>query len=295
MTTWTVPILALRAAGSCAVMNCASTESDKVTSQAACSLQNIKINWYRRAIRRKTSAGSTDPEIQKTPEIGSKSKLDKNDLSPLPFFRSQMSQFIARSSSSEDSLDPDTETYIKLDAVMSVCDTESGPAIELRTVSKAYAEMLVKYELTDVSKNMDMITNLPVNDQTSESFPILERIIPLSMVENAALGGKWDWANVLSENGDLHCGVKVFGSANDFQLIGHGQQILQFDLQKGSVLDRTEAVAHINALIEWNQKRTKFYQSSYASQVGMKQIGDHDEFQDSGCASCLFLLSSPGY
>ena len=213
MTTWSVPILALRAAGSCAVMKCASTESDRSTSQAACSLQNIRINWYRRAIRRKTSAGSTDP-IQKNPETGSKSKseLDNNDLSPLFFFRSQMSQFIARSSSSEDSMDPDTETYIKLDAVMSVCDTEFGPAIELRTVSQAYTEMLVKYELTDVSKNMDMITNLPVNDHTSpESFPILERIIPLSMVENAALGGKWDWANILSGNGDLHCGVKVFG------------------------------------------------------------------------------------
>jgi len=214
MSAWSVPILGLRAAGSCAVMNCASTESDKFTSQAACSLQNIRINWYRRAIRRrKASAGSIDPaQMQKTPEIGSKSELDNNDLFSKPFNRNQISIFTARSSSEEDtSMDPDTETYIKLDAVMSVCDTESGPAIELRTMPKAYAEVLVKYELTDVSKNMDIrITDLPVNDHTSESFPILERIIPLSIIENAALGGKWDWANVLSGSGDLHCGVKVF-------------------------------------------------------------------------------------
>ena len=197
----------------------ASTGSDNFTSPAACGLQNIKINWYRRAIRRKTPAGSTDPaQILKTPEIGSKSKseLDNNDVSPLPFFKSPTSQLIASScsSSEQDSVDQDTETYIKLDAVLSVCDTESGLALELRTVSKAYEEILVKYELIDVSKNMDtMITNLtPGNDNTSESFPILERIIPLSMIHTAALGGKWDYANVLSGSGDLYCGIKVFGS-----------------------------------------------------------------------------------
>jgi len=188
-------------------------------SPAACSLQNIKINWYRRAIRRKTSAGSTgtpDPPAQRilqTPEIGSKSKLDNNDLSPLlPFFKQQLSQFIASSLSEEDSMDPDAETYIKLDAVLSVCDTESGPAIELRTVSKAYAEILVNYELRDVSTNLDVITNLPGNDNSLASFPILERIIPLSMIDSAALGRKWDLANVFSAgSGDPDCDVKVFG------------------------------------------------------------------------------------
>ena len=89
----------------------------------------------------------------------------------------------------------------------------------------------------------------------------------------------------------------ILVAANEFQLIGHGQQILQFDLQKGSALDRSKAVAYINALVDWNQKRSM----SYTSQVGDKQIegheqiGDHeqigedDEFQDSGCASCFFL------
>lgn len=156
----------------------------------------------------------------------------------------------------------DTITYAKFDAILNVCDTDSGPAIELRTTSKNFSKELEEhYSLADMDEKMDTILNLSAGD-SSKCF--LERIIPLDMIGHAAHGGKWELDNILQVgSGDFHCGIKVYSPASDFQLIGHGKKVLLFDLMAdGSPLDRDEVISYINALSKWNTSRL-----AYSSQV----------------------------
>jgi hypothetical protein len=105
-----------------------------------------------------------------------------------------------------------TSTYAKFDAVLNVCDTDSGPALEVRTTSKKFSKQMEDFELVDIDKKLDTILNLSGEDSnTNECF--LERIIPLDMVGHAARGGKWELENMLQVgSGDFSCGIKVYSS-----------------------------------------------------------------------------------
>ena len=198
-----LPILRLRVSGYCSAMTCGAADEGKV-SAAACSLQNLPISWYRR-VKPKPTAST---KVVAPTETDSNENLKESDSFPLQVLKRQRS-FFQKKSSSEDSVDSDDETYIKLDAVLSVCDTDLGPAIELRTTSKALARVLDRYDLTDVSKKMDTVLHLSGHEI---SFPILERIIPLSMIDCAALGGTWELDNILNVGGSVDCGIKVYSS-----------------------------------------------------------------------------------
>lgn len=194
-----LPILRLKVAGYCSPLTSCSPGNDAAMAHAACALQSLPVYWYRRV----KPTNATRANVSNT-------KLeDESLLSPLPLLKRKMSCFgrSISSLSSESNSVPDDEIYVKFDAVLSVCDTDSGPAIELRTISKTFAGMLEKYELADINEKMDEITHLPAS---LNSFPILERIIPLSMIECAALGGKWDLENFLNVGGTVDCGIKVY-------------------------------------------------------------------------------------
>lgn len=182
-----LPILRLKVAGYCSPLISCNLNNDAATAKAACNLQCLKIDWYRKV--KPNDASSTN---------SSNNTSRKDDLSP-PLLKRQTSYFR--------STDLDSEIYVKLEAVLSVCDTNSGPAIELRTTSKDFVGILEKHDLADINKKMDVITNLSGSEN---SFPILERIIPLSMIECAALGGKWDLNNILNVGGSFDCDVKVY-------------------------------------------------------------------------------------
>lgn len=194
-----LPILRLKVAGYCSPLTSCSPGNDAAMAHAACALQSLPVYWYRRVKpNNATSANVSNTKLE-----------DESLLSPLPLLKRKMSCFgrSISSLSSESNSVPDDEIYVKFDAVLSVCDTDSGPAIELRTISKTFAGMLEKYELADINEKMDEITHLPAS---LNSFPILERIIPLSMIECAALGGKWDLEKFLNVGGTVDCGIKVY-------------------------------------------------------------------------------------
>jgi hypothetical protein len=196
-----LPILRLRVSGSCSAMTCGAAGEGKV-STAACLLQNLPISWYRRVKPKPTAS----IKIVASTETDSNENLKESDSSQMQVSKCQRS-FFQKKSSPKDGVDSDDEKYIKFDAVLSVCDTDLGPAIELRTTSKALAGTLERYDFTDVFKKMDTVLHLSGNEI---SFPILERIIPLSMIDCAALGGTWELDNILNLGGSVDCGIKVY-------------------------------------------------------------------------------------
>lgn len=126
-----------------------------------------------------------------------------------------------------------SEIYTRFEANLSLCDTESGPAIELRTTcnSKAVQQILKTHDLSDIDRNLDDIMYLyDANEEStskkgignenanaisdvdvSEQDTVIERIIPLEIIDNAAQGGTWDWSNMLNVNsGNFDCGIKVY-------------------------------------------------------------------------------------
>jgi len=162
----------------------------------------------------------------------------------------------------EEEQEEETSTYAKFDAVLNVCDTDSGPAIELRTTSKKFSKHLDNFELVDFDEKLDTMVNLSGDgsssgSRTNECF--LERIIPLDMIGHAARGGKWELENMLQVgSGDFSCGIKVYSRANEYQLIGNGKKVLLFDLSPFSPVDRDEAIRYINALVKWNTSRLAY-------------------------------------
>lgn len=184
------------------------------------------------------------------------------------------------------------ERYARFDAVLSICDTETGPSIEIRTTSDAVQSLslLETHDLVDFDEKMDLISNLHVGDRLDDRHRVnddddikystpkkdtpsagkyknafIERVIPLERVDFAAPGGAFDWENVFHVgSGRLDCGVKVYSSAADYQLIGSGKKVLLFDIADHSPLSRDEVVSHLNALVEWNRAR-----KAYKDQTGI--------------------------
>lgn len=164
-------------------------------------------------------------------------------------------------------------TYAKFDAVLNVCDTDSGPAIEVRTTSfKKFSKQMEHFELADFDEKLDSILNLSGGEDSittnTQHECFLERIIPLGTVGHAARGGKWELENMFQVgSGNFSCGIKVYSTANDFQLIGHGKKILLFDLAEESPIDRDDTITYINSLVKWNSSRVA-YKSTVEDESG---------------------------
>lgn len=88
---------------------------------------------------------------------------------------------------------------------------------------------------------------------------IIERTVPLSKIDHAAPGGKWDIMNMVNvASGTLNCGVKVYGIATESQVFRSGKKILLFDVSETSSVSTKEVISHINALVAWNKANQEY-------------------------------------
>jgi hypothetical protein len=230
-----LPVLRLRVEGYCSPVKCAISEEERIFGQAACQLQSIPIIWYRKVRPRGSNAntdGSKDPEVAQGEVNQSptpKKEEQEADFS-IPLFLKRQVTFLQSKTSPEanqktnESTDGGSETYVRLDGVLNLCDTESGPAIELRSNSKEVEHILKSHDLADYDEKIDVISDSfhsqeddaktpgPENDDNKIDV-ILERIIPLEMINIVEKGGTWDLGNILNVgSGRLDCGIKVYRS-----------------------------------------------------------------------------------
>jgi hypothetical protein len=249
-----LPVLRLRVAGFwSSVTSCASSEEEKLYGQAACELQSIPIVWYRKVkpkvntkcssavdvVNSKSSAGTVEAPESRSPHQDTQ---DSNDSS-IPFFLKRQMTFLRNSTTATGTADGksdsntsginsngssdagSSETYARFDGVLSLCDTESGPAIELRSTSKDVQQILETHDFSDFDQKLDAIvsnlfqgkaTGYAEDDVGADAgkegaFAAIERIIPLDIIDYAAQGGAWDWSNMLNVgSGQLDCGIKVY-------------------------------------------------------------------------------------
>ncbi len=203
-----LPILRLRLAGrcgslaeglSCGTACLSGTEEERANQHAACTLQSVPIIWHRKVkvkVQQKQEqntdqmkASSSQCELKKEAE-------NENPKSP---------QSVIPTSEKEE--DTSTHFYTSIDAVMSVCDSESGPALEIKAnENQMYLHnFMQKYDIVDENADFDVISSF--NNQY-----FFERIIPLSMIDHAAPGKYYDFENILhTSRGICDCAVKVYG------------------------------------------------------------------------------------
>ena len=232
----TLPVLRLRVSGYCSPIACANTDEEMQYGQAACALQSVPIVWYRKVMPKlnvniNTKKGSTISETksdaQPFPHKDEKELVDKS----IPLFLKRQMTFLQNISTtspkisnsnkktmetSPNDTNERSETYARFEGVLSLCDTESGPALELRSVSKATEQILETHHLSDFDDELDILS---MALQRKEEKPVdenrmvaaMERIIPLDIIDYAARGGTWDWANMINVGrGTLDCGIKVY-------------------------------------------------------------------------------------
>lgn len=290
-----LPVLRLRVEGYCSPVKCAISEEERIFGQAACQLQSIPIIWYRKVRPRGSNANADgDANSSKDPGVAqgelnqspTRQKEEQDTDFSIPLFLKRQVTFLQSKTSPEanqkpnESTDGGSETYVRLDGVLNLCDTESGPAIELRSNSKEVEQILKSHDLADYYEKIDVMsdsfhgqeddvkTSGPDNDDNKIDV-ILERIIPLEMINIVEKGGTWDLGNILNVgSGRLDCGIKVYRKAENYQLIGNGKKILLFDIADESKMTRDDAILYLNSLVEWNRSRLE-----YLSKVNDAEIG----------------------
>lgn len=201
-----LPILRLRLAGRCGSLaeglSCGTTcfsgtEEERANQHAACTLQSVPIKWHR-----KVKVKMQQKREQNTQIIGSSPQRElKKDEGGNENPKSPQSIIIPI----EKDEDTSTHFYTSIEAVMSVCDSESGPALEIKANGHQLYEFMQKYDIVDENADLDVISSF--NNQY-----FFERIIPLSMIDHAAPGKYYDFENILhSSRGVCDCAVKVYG------------------------------------------------------------------------------------
>ena len=232
---------------------CTTTDEENVFAQAADEIQSVPIVWHRKIQPKKItqcSSSSSSGEASsscsssscnsysigtKNVEVEQNYNEHSNRTSITGSPRSVVTALSAGSSSSQDKYSTE---YMRFDAVMSLCDTESGPALEIRTATSASRKILRTLEtsdLADFDESMDVVSILKSSKSKSKSKPqsknananankrhvkfeededaVIERIIPLDVIECAAPGGAgvFDWENIFNVgSGNLDCSVKVY-------------------------------------------------------------------------------------
>lgn len=204
------------------------SDEEKTLQDAACSLQAVPILWYRKVReKKKKNDDSSSPSITRKKDIvnpvsptSTIQNEDDSDLFRLQF-RSGPNMFSCpmfnddksdTGETGEDDTD-DVQYYAGIEAVMSVCDTESGPALEIKSHGLQFSLFQDKYEILDHDPDLDVISSFLLEGTAVKGQDFLERTIPLSRIHHASPGQYWDWKNMINiTSGNCSCAVKVYGS-----------------------------------------------------------------------------------
>eukprot|EP00558_Chaetoceros_sp_UNC1202_P007151 CAMPEP_0197245374 /NCGR_PEP_ID=MMETSP1429-20130617/10179_1 /TAXON_ID=49237 /ORGANISM="Chaetoceros sp., Strain UNC1202" /LENGTH=229 /DNA_ID=CAMNT_0042705853 /DNA_START=50 /DNA_END=739 /DNA_ORIENTATION=+ len=226
-------------------------EEEQLAQKATLSLQELPIKWYRKVRQISTSASTTEPpngnEAEKEPnEEVEKPEQDTMDTSVTQdIFQQDQNDEVSQ-----------IEAYIGIHAVLSIIDTDLGPAVEVRSTGNLSQEFFEKYEFIGMDHKLDFISTLFSEDVGKEVF--IKRIIPLDNLEYAAPGGKWKLENMFDVgSGYFHCGVKLYSRSEQWTFLGGGKKILMFDVLKPSTVRKREVISYINALTKWTEDRAR--------------------------------------
>ena len=241
------PILRLRTAGYLSSISCETTDEERELYNAARAFQNLPVIWYRKV--RPKNHSSMEPNMDKNIIV---MKRQKSMMHEMVDDVKGLLEFSPPKESDDD-------TYVGINAVLSVCDTDSGPALEIQSTYAAASSVLNIYDIVDVREDGDVLTSF-IGENNSEE-KVIERTILLGDIDHAALGGKWQISNMINaRSGTLSCGIKVYGTAAENQMFGTGRKVLLFDVPSTSKIETNEVISHINALVQW-QKANQQYKS----------------------------------
>jgi hypothetical protein len=240
-----VSILRLRLAGYCGSitdsLSCGSIDSNeeqKALQDAASSLQAVPILWYRK-VREKKEKISPSTTSKKELDSNIESNLNSKEPQPQPpsptsaiqeddsLFKLQLrtganaftntifNDDKEKSEEQKEEID-DVQYYAGIEAVMSVCDTETGPALEIKAHGLQFSIFQDKYDILDEDPDLDLISSFLL-EGIPKGQDFLERTIPLSMIDHASPGKFWDWKNMLNiSSGNCDCAVKVYGGKSTY-------------------------------------------------------------------------------
>lgn len=141
------PILRLRAGAYLSSVTCNTTEEEKELYDAALQFQNLPILWYRK-VRPKPNVNLINPGTGLVVMKRQKSMVHEmvDDVKGLL-------ELSPQKSGEEDQM------YIGMDAVLSLCDTDTGPAIEIHSTASAASRVMDKYDFADIVDEMDVVTS----------------------------------------------------------------------------------------------------------------------------------------
>ena len=227
-----VPILRLRLAGYCGTitdgLTCGAisdTEEQKTLQDAACSMQAVPILWYRKVRARKSPPSTPKKSAIKVMKPGNQfvngspknvAAFKDDTLFKLQRKNSKLNGVFDTSLFTDDNEKAKEEEeeelyYAGIEAVMTVCDSDEGPALEIKAHGLNFSIFQNNYEILDIDSKYDVISSfLLEKNKVGQDF--LERTIPLSVIQHASPGGHWDWKNMINmKSGNCDCAVKVYG------------------------------------------------------------------------------------
>lgn len=259
------PILRLRAAGYLSSVSCSMTDEERELYDAARAFQNLPVIWYRKV--RTKAHPKVDPTLNNNVIVMKRQKSMVHEM------MDDVKDLLELSSPKGTG----DETYVGINAVLSLCDTDSGPALEIQSTAVAASSVLNVYDIVDISEDGDVLTSFIGENNTEEK--VIERTIHLSDIDHAAQGGKWQISNMMNvRSGTLSCGIKVYGVAAEDQVFGTGSKVLLFDVPTTSSLKTDQIISHINALVQWNkanqEHKSRTEQSSEEDASGSSAFND---------------------
>jgi hypothetical protein len=231
------PILRLRLAHYCGdfteSLTCGAidgkNEEEKILQDAVSSLQSVPIVWYRKVKEKKESkttnaSNASFSPITPPPEQKSRKQLKILKAAQTRSPTSTIQQDMNNIELAED--DSDESYYASIEAVMSICDTEKGPALEIKSSGVQCSIFQNKYDILDHNPEIDVISSLFTEGASILSRQdIIERTIPLSMIHHASPGQYWDWQNMINfSSGYCDCAVKLYSGKFELLLASMSSQ-----------------------------------------------------------------------
>lgn len=195
-------------------LTCSGTSSHEThDADAARRLQSVPILWYRKVREKKNNINVEQQQMMVlSPHQWIKIKREiKTPESPQSIIEAVDNE----AKKEEDGHGLSSEPfYIRIKAVLSVCDTQSGPALEIKASGLDLSQIMRKYDIIDEFPDYDVISSFTMNVMHSDNDQyFVERIIPLSMIDHTAPGKHYDFVNLIHSSGGIcNCDVKVYGS-----------------------------------------------------------------------------------
>jgi len=283
---FSLPIFQLQLSGYCSSatdsLTCGaiqtSSEEDKVIQNAASTLKAVPILWYRKV--RKTTASSPHRKKNEVKKVDAQgfglsptSTVQQNDdlfkVQRKLSFSYQMSKVeekiskkmfeIDKEKEEDESNDDEEETmYAAIEGTMSVCDTDTGPALEIKTFGIQVSLFRSEYEILDYNPSYDVMSSFVLEGGEDS----IQRTIPLNMICNASPGGHWNWKNIMNlSGGNCNCSVKIYGKAPANSFVKKGKKICMFDIvsnrEATHAENRDKIIDAINIMLLWDKKEAK--------------------------------------